>query len=155
MMPLSAAGIWIEPLRMRLVPARVLVAIEFDAERVAERCHGAAEKDGAARAADFYDFQFILCGEGADLFDVGGARAVAGGELRAGEMLAPRGREFADFCDVWKLFGRAAAAEEDGYLDLFLWVAWSDFARAGKQSAFAAGQVYAFFNLWHDFLQSI
>src|SRR5271156_4720552 len=70
-------------------------------------------------------------------------------------MFALCGREFVDFCDVGELFGRPAAAEGDGYLDLFLRVAWSDFARAGRQCALAAGQVYAFFNLWHEFLLSI
>ena len=109
----------------------MLVVVEVYPERVAERADGADEKNGAARAAYFDDFQFILRGEGADVFYVGGSRAVTGGELRAGKMLALRGRQFADFCDVGKLFGRPSAAEEDGYLDLFLWVAWSDFARAG------------------------
>ena len=111
--------------------ARVLIVVEFDVECAAEIADRAAEKNGAARAADFYYLQFILRGEGADFLYVGGARAVADGELRAGKMFALRGREFADFCDVGKLFGRPAAAEEDRDLDLFLWVACSDFARAG------------------------
>jgi hypothetical protein len=45
-------------------------------------------------------------------------------------MVALRGEQLAEFFYVGKLFGRRAAAEKDGYLDLFLGVAWPDFARA-------------------------
>jgi len=40
MMPLSAAGIWIVPVRIRQVPWDV-VAVQLDAERAAERGDGA------------------------------------------------------------------------------------------------------------------
>src|SRR5580700_6235755 len=106
----------------------MLVTVQFDAECVAECGDGAAEEDGAAGAVHFDDFQFILCGEGADFFDVRGSGAVAGGELHARKMMALRGQKLAEFFYVGKLFGGGAAAEEDGYLDLFLGVAWADLA---------------------------
>jgi len=128
----------------------VLVATELHAESLAERSHGAAQKNGAARGAFGNDLQTVLRSERANFGDVFGARTVLGFKRFAGKILAVLGSSCAEAVERRERGWRRASAKKDGDFDALVGVRRTDLARARKFGAGAGFQFDAILLFGHD-----